>query len=126
MRGAGAAAAGRLAVVPGDFDWDDVGDFASIAKLHSGGRKSDLAILGENARVLEWIAGRVAGTAPGVDTAIGVMPAVDALNLDGLDIEPAVLDELFEIDAKAWLTELVDVEAFFGQFGRALPTGLVR
>ncbi|MGL4338884.1 MAG: mannose-1-phosphate guanylyltransferase, partial [Rhodoglobus sp.] len=47
-----AAAAGRLAVIPGDFDWDDVGDFASIAKLHSGGRKSDLAILGEDARVL--------------------------------------------------------------------------
>lgn len=47
-----AAEAGRLAVVPGDFDWDDVGDFAAIAKLHSRGRKSDLAILGENARVL--------------------------------------------------------------------------
>jgi mannose-1-phosphate guanylyltransferase len=47
-----AAKAGRLAVIPGDFDWDDVGDFASIAKLHSGGRKKDLAILGENARVL--------------------------------------------------------------------------
>lgn len=47
-----AAAGGRLAVVPGTFDWDDVGDFASIAKLHSGGRSSDLAILGENARVL--------------------------------------------------------------------------
>jgi len=47
-----AARAGRLAVIPGHFDWDDVGDFASIAKLHSGGRKSDLAILGENARVL--------------------------------------------------------------------------
>jgi len=47
-----AAAAGRLAVVPGSFDWDDVGDFASIAKLHAGGRKNDLAILGENARVL--------------------------------------------------------------------------
>jgi len=47
-----AAAQGRLVVIPGDFDWDDVGDFASIAKLHSGGRKSDLAILGVNARVL--------------------------------------------------------------------------
>jgi mannose-1-phosphate guanylyltransferase len=47
-----AAAAGRLAVIPGTFDWDDVGDFASIAKLHAGGRKNDLAILGENARVL--------------------------------------------------------------------------
>ena len=47
-----AAAAGTLAVIPGQFDWDDVGDFASIAKLHSGGRKRDLAILGEGARVL--------------------------------------------------------------------------
>jgi mannose-1-phosphate guanylyltransferase len=47
-----AAAAGRLAVVPGHFDWDDVGDFASLAKHNNGGRKSDLAILGENARVL--------------------------------------------------------------------------
>ncbi|MDQ4138116.1 MAG: sugar phosphate nucleotidyltransferase [Actinomycetota bacterium] len=43
---------GVLAVVPGDFAWDDVGDFSSLAKLQSGGRKSDLAILGENARVL--------------------------------------------------------------------------
>lgn len=47
-----AARAGRLAVIPGDFDWDDVGDFSAIAKLQSGGRKNDLAILGENARVL--------------------------------------------------------------------------
>lgn len=47
-----AAAAGRLAVIEGDFAWDDVGDFASIAKLQSGGRGSDLAILGQHARVL--------------------------------------------------------------------------
>lgn len=43
---------GRLAVIPGGFTWDDVGDFASIAKLQSHGRPNDLAILGENARVL--------------------------------------------------------------------------
>lgn len=47
-----AAAAGHMVVVPGEFDWDDVGDFASIAKLHSSGHKTDLAILGEGARVL--------------------------------------------------------------------------
>ncbi len=47
-----AAAAGKLVVIPGQFEWDDVGDFASIAKLHSHGRKSNLAILGEGARVL--------------------------------------------------------------------------
>jgi mannose-1-phosphate guanylyltransferase len=45
-----AAEKGRLAVIPGHFDWDDVGDFASLAKLN--GRGSELAILGKNARVL--------------------------------------------------------------------------
>lgn len=46
-----AAKAGRLVVIPGHFDWDDVGDFASVGKLHSAG-KADLAILGDNPRVL--------------------------------------------------------------------------
>lgn len=47
-----AAEKGLLAVIPGHFDWDDVGDFASLAKLISNGRKNDLAVLGPNARVL--------------------------------------------------------------------------
>jgi mannose-1-phosphate guanylyltransferase len=47
-----AAAAGRLAVIRGHFAWDDVGDFASLAKLNTAGRSGELAILGENARVL--------------------------------------------------------------------------
>lgn len=47
-----AAEKGRLAVIPGHFDWDDVGDFASLAKLNSHGRKNDLAILGPNATIL--------------------------------------------------------------------------
>jgi mannose-1-phosphate guanylyltransferase len=68
-----AAAAGRLAVVPGSFDWDDVGDFASIAKLHSGGRKNDLAILGENARVLaDASSGIVVSTTGRIISLIGV------------------------------------------------------
>jgi mannose-1-phosphate guanylyltransferase len=45
-----AAEAKRLVVIPGHFDWDDVGDFASIGKLHGG--RGDLAILGDNARIL--------------------------------------------------------------------------
>ncbi|GAA1819393.1 mannose-1-phosphate guanylyltransferase [Agromyces neolithicus] len=47
-----AAAAGRLAVIRGHFAWDDVGDFASLAKLNTAGRSGELAILGEHARVL--------------------------------------------------------------------------
>ena len=37
------AAAGGVAVVPGDFDWDDVGDFASLAGLLAGGTLGDAA-----------------------------------------------------------------------------------
>ncbi|MGM1016836.1 MAG: mannose-1-phosphate guanylyltransferase [Actinomycetota bacterium] len=47
-----AAEKGLLAVIPGHFDWDDVGDFASLTKLISHGRKNDLAVLGPRARVL--------------------------------------------------------------------------
>lgn len=46
-----AAATGLVAVVPGDFSWHDVGDFAAIAELQSQGRSGNLAVLG-NAKVL--------------------------------------------------------------------------
>ncbi len=46
-----AAEAGLVAVVPADFEWHDVGDFAAIAELQSQGRKGNLAVLG-NAKVL--------------------------------------------------------------------------
>lgn len=72
-----AAAAGRLVVIPGTFDWDDVGDFASIAKLQSGGRKTDLAILGENARVLaDASSGIVIGQTDRIISLIGVQDIV--------------------------------------------------
>lgn len=72
-----AAAKGRLAVIPGHFDWDDVGDFASLAKLNSGGRKNDLAILGENARILaDTASGIVVSHTKRVISLIGVKDIV--------------------------------------------------
>lgn len=72
-----AAAKGRLAVVPGHFDWDDVGDFASLSKLNSGGRSENLAILGENARILaDTSSGIVVSQTPRVISVIGVKDIV--------------------------------------------------
>ena len=45
-----AAAAGRVAVVSGDFGWDDVGDFASLRTLLPG-VDGDLVVLGDADRV---------------------------------------------------------------------------
>ena len=72
-----AAAKGRLAVIPGHFDWDDVGDFASLSKLNSGGRSENLAILGENARILaDTSSGIVVSQTPRVISVIGVKDIV--------------------------------------------------
>ena len=67
----------RLAVIPGHFDWDDVGDFASLSKLNSGGRTENLAILGENARVLaDTASGIVVSQTRRVISVIGVKDIV--------------------------------------------------
>ncbi len=47
-----AAARGLMACVAAHFEWDDVGDFANVAKLLSRGRPNDLAVLGQDARIL--------------------------------------------------------------------------
>lgn len=46
-----AAAAGAVAVVPGGFGWDDVGDWSSLASLLPAGQ-SGLRVLGDSADVL--------------------------------------------------------------------------
>jgi mannose-1-phosphate guanylyltransferase len=46
-----AAASGLVSVVPAHFGWHDVGDFAAIAELQSGGKRNHLAVLGD-AKVL--------------------------------------------------------------------------
>ena len=46
-----AALKNLVAVVPAEFEWHDVGDFASIAELQSQGKKGNLAVIG-SAKVL--------------------------------------------------------------------------
>ncbi len=44
-----AAAAGRVAMVPGPFDWEDVGDFGSLAGMTSApAGQDDVAVLGDS------------------------------------------------------------------------------
>lgn len=46
-----AADAGDVAVIPGDFTWDDVGDFAAIARLNPATDSSGITVIGETPRV---------------------------------------------------------------------------
>lgn len=46
-----AAAAGRVAMVPGPFGWEDVGDFAALAEL-TGEASSEVKVIGDESLVL--------------------------------------------------------------------------
>lgn len=43
-----AADAGDVAVIPGNFTWDDVGDFAAIARLNPAAQQENMTVLGKN------------------------------------------------------------------------------
>ncbi|MET0807783.1 MAG: phosphoenolpyruvate carboxykinase (GTP), partial [Pseudoxanthomonas sp.] len=57
---------------------------------------------GEPLRVLEWISGRVEGTANAVETPIGFIPLSGELNFDGIALSEEARDELLKVDHLAW------------------------
>ncbi|WP_413625535.1 phosphoenolpyruvate carboxykinase (GTP) [Luteibacter sp. Lutesp34] len=79
---------------------------------------------GDNLRVLDWMIQRVEGSAKGVDTPIGILPAKHELNLDGLDIAPGVVDELLRVDVEGWQEELSAIALYLDGFGARMPERL--
>jgi phosphoenolpyruvate carboxykinase (GTP) len=76
---------------------------------------------GENARVIEWVARRLEGQVEAKQSAIGNLPLIEDLNLDGLEISDEQLAEIFRIDAAAWSQEAQLTEDYFAKFGDRLP-----
>lgn len=79
---------------------------------------------GDNSRVVDWIIRRISGEVSTVDSPIGRLPIVSDLNLDGIDVPQADLDELFSVDAEAWKTEADLTEEFYDTFGDKVPAAL--
>ncbi|MEV7620119.1 phosphoenolpyruvate carboxykinase (GTP) [Microbacterium sp. NPDC089321] len=79
---------------------------------------------GDNSRVIDWIIRRISGEVGAVDSPIGRLPKREDLNLEGLDVTEADLDELFDVDIDAWLAEADSTEEFYAMFGDALPAAL--
>lgn len=79
---------------------------------------------GENSRVLKWIVERVEGKAGGQETPIGTVPHAADLDLDGLDVTAADVEQALVVDADEWRAELPLIEEWFEFIGDKLPTGL--
>ncbi|MBC7397058.1 MAG: phosphoenolpyruvate carboxykinase (GTP), partial [Bdellovibrionales bacterium] len=61
---------------------------------------------GDNMRVLEWIIGRVRGTAKGIETEIGTVPSYSDLNWTGLAMSEQQFKEASKVDGQEWTQEL--------------------
>ena len=54
---------------------------------------------------IDWIIRRIGGEADSVETAVGLLPVIDQLNLDGVDLSDDDVQELFRVDAESWRAE---------------------
>lgn len=79
---------------------------------------------GENSRVIKWIFERVSGEGKAVETPIGYMPTLDAIDTTGLDISNSAMQELLKVDRDEWLQEVASIREYYASFGNKLPKEL--
>ncbi len=79
---------------------------------------------GENSRVLKWVFERVTGEGKAVETPIGYMPSIDAIDRTGLDVSEADMAELLKVNKDEWLKEVVSIREHYTKFGDHLPKEL--
>jgi len=79
---------------------------------------------GENSRVLAWIFARCDDEADAVETPIGLVPTIDALDVEGLDVSEDDMAQLLAVEPDEWEAQLPQVREHFARFGERLPEAL--
>ncbi len=79
---------------------------------------------GDNMRVLNWIIDRCEGKVDAKETAIGYVPNVDDIDIEGLDLTKEELAGILEVDKELWSKETDGIEEFYAKFGDKLPQAL--
>ena len=79
---------------------------------------------GDNSRVLDWIVRRAGGEVEAVEGVTGLYPKFEDFNLEGIDVDRAAWDKMYDIDPDAWAAEMDDTEEYFKQFGDRLPDAI--
>jgi phosphoenolpyruvate carboxykinase (GTP) len=80
---------------------------------------------GENSRVLKWMCERVDGTANAQETAIGMQPTENDLDMNGLNVSSEDMAALLKVDVSQWHQEADSIEEYFLSIGKRLPKKLM-
>ena len=81
---------------------------------------------GDNLRVLEWMIGRVEGTAGAIETPIGLQPAEGDINLGGVDLGEDARSLLFGFDRAGWQSEFESLRTYLHDYGPRMPPPLLQ
>jgi len=76
---------------------------------------------GENLRVLRWVIGRVHGEAGAGESPVGYVPRPGDVDTTGIDVPPAVLEELLAVDREGWRQAAQAQRQFLDTFGARMP-----
>lgn len=76
---------------------------------------------GDNARVLKWMCQRVEGKVGARETPLGFMPNPEDLDLTGLTLAKADLEEVLKVDAAAFKGEFADLDGWMAKIGEFVP-----
>ena len=81
---------------------------------------------GENLRALRWIVERCEGRGAAAESPIGLLPAMGAIDTDGLNVDDATMNELLTVSKEDWHKDKDNIAEFFGKFGARLPSEMGR
>jgi phosphoenolpyruvate carboxykinase (GTP) len=79
----------------------------------------------DNLRVLKWILDRCEGHGDAVATPIGLVPAADAIDRQGLNLPDAVMSDLLKVDPAEWNEVIPDQKHFMVSFAGRIPKGIL-
>ncbi|APR34237.1 phosphoenolpyruvate carboxykinase (GTP) [Paraburkholderia sp. SOS3] len=79
---------------------------------------------GENMRVLQWMVGRIEGSAAAVEHAFGFSPRYEDIDWSGLDFTREQFEQVISLDDAAWKAELALHSDLFETLQHGLPVAL--
>ena len=76
---------------------------------------------GENSRVIKWIIDRLEGTVGAEETPIGLLPKAGELDIEGLDLDPELVEAVTAFSPQEWKDELPRIKQWLDSLGGKTP-----
>ncbi len=72
---------------------------------------------GDNMRVLDWIIERCEGNVDAEETAIGYLPKMGDINVEGIEDEvtPEIMEKLLAVDTDLWKQEIAEMRRYYDE-----------